>query len=1392
MASQPMTHSLPPAAHRDFPEPSVSLVVADRSSTRMRLSWPRSLTCESEEEKKDSCSGEAMEQDLSTADHPSLNDNTSKTEEESNEMKDFVYKHLRVVTEQSNGTLQCKPDDYAIEETSTRKTLKVIRKSRKNTQGAVFTGNILSFSCSVCKDDFTYSPNDLLKHFKKSHKDSLPSYPCDLCSFVTNEFPDLQRHRIGHRNTLVTCEICNNKVQYSLLMLTRHYIMCHSLNGRFQCEKCEFKTLDAGTFVQHIHHHNEGRFKCLKCPHVSLNKDEYQRHLNVHASKLSFNCPICGYVSERIDFFKNHMNNTHGEVTEDWINGPRAQEDEATANSSAAIKLKEDSRSSRRLSKRNCVSGKLTKDVHLLKPEKSSEETLQFDKLAAKKNKNGSKSHNATEQQAASESKPPIQLIMPDCGNSLETSQNNPNGLVIKLKNKISIPPNCTTKVIGFKVVDGKKHLVLKVLPASKVELPTEDHSQTKDFVGNIRTCNSEGLTNPRCTSSQNISASTHVFQDDIVAVKVKVEEEEIPLIGLTPAVQEDECREQAEIEQNGSPKYFAQSSTILTMENKMDHPKEKNDINSNSIPVKTNPNLTSLSKSKIHNVRPLLTSIEVDLPTDIHERLLDTATNSLVTESSENHRDFSTSGEIISFQIGSKHDLTKGDQNCTQKTLTCAMPLPEMHSSSASYSMEHAMSGKNSLINTPNEKVFSFHNYSKESSDISPHSPNFDSWTEIPTESFAHESSQVSLQLAQTPKPSSKSGHGSNANPGTNGPPHHGLNESMPEVDTDHGQGKMYAEEQTTEETPESIFQDFNIIKVEEDYIPVSNPQQESNSLGHPCHDKSILIVKQHSDAIINHQLNKEKNKERLGTCPDSIESGKQAKTTLRFFQIPEGKQQMLLQTAENKYAIPVPLKGNRSFKLITKSNSPRINVSYMKPGFEFSSNPTGLVPAKTGREVGMEKPLLRTSKTGITSVSAVPPNVGTISNHYLLNSTGFNGPVLVSKTGHGTPVDRPSAGKTQQTCYLVKRSLQVAKPPNNVGFTLASSQVPLSSCQMLAMPLNPAIKSNILPDGRQAYLVRYVAQAKSGKNSSNLESQTWTQAKKNGESIGSKVLYRIVTPTSGLFAGIVPTANEEPLFLAPRSQSDQSKKNNDMAFTCVKSIFPVQRLSAEHDFVSGIFQSQSNLENPWPIRPPSQRKRRRKALFDELPMHKARRLANKTLTTEVCHPLSKDIERKLRLYPFSSLQQIKCPRRHQPVVVLNHPDADIPEVASIMKSVNRYRGAVTKVSLSHQTVEALSVHNQMGLTGKKPIAKCLPPASNGSRLQLDRSSVRERFLLKLKLKKKGRRKYEVVKTLSSCGGKPIFDCWFCGRLFHSQEDWIGHGQRHLMEATRDWNKLF
>uniref|UniRef100_A0A672H307 C2H2-type domain-containing protein n=1 Tax=Salarias fasciatus TaxID=181472 RepID=A0A672H307_SALFA len=59
---------------------------------------------------------------------------------------------------------------------------------------------------------------------------------------------------------------------------------------------------------------------------------------------------------------------------------------------------------------------------------------------------------------------------------------------------------------------------------------------------------------------------------------------------------------------------------------------------------------------------------------------------------------------------------------------------------------------------------------------------------------------------------------------------------------------------------------------------------------------------------------------------------------------------------------------------------------------------------------------------------------------------------------------------------------------------------------------------------------------------------------------------------------------------------------------------------------------------------------------------------------------------------------------------------------------------------------------------------------------------SMNLRFLLKMKLRKRSRKKYEVVKGLSVCDQQHVFSCWFCGRLFHSQEDWIGHGQRDFI----------
>lgn len=149
----------------------------------------------------------------------------------------------------------------------------------------------------------------------------------------------------------------------------------------------------------------------------------------------------------------------------------------------------------------------------------------------------------------------------------------------------------------------------------------------------------------------------------------------------------------------------------------------------------------------------------------------------------------------------------------------------------------------------------------------------------------------------------------------------------------------------------------------------------------------------------------------------------------------------------------------------------------------------------------------------------------------------------------------------------------------------------------------------------------------------------------------------------------------------------------------------------------------------------------------------------------------LPKNQERTLKLVAINPSQLVKRPAGDQPVVVLNHPDADIPEVARIMEVLNRYRGEVQKVVLSRKTVSALAAANCD--------ANAVPdPAGNA------KNSVQERFVLKLKLRRLSRKKYEVVAAAAPSGDvRKEFRCWFCGRVFARQETWMVHRQRHLMD---------
>ncbi|XP_053111516.1 zinc finger protein 518B [Hemicordylus capensis] len=151
--------------------------------------------------------------------------------------------------------------------------------------------------------------------------------------------------------------------------------------------------------------------------------------------------------------------------------------------------------------------------------------------------------------------------------------------------------------------------------------------------------------------------------------------------------------------------------------------------------------------------------------------------------------------------------------------------------------------------------------------------------------------------------------------------------------------------------------------------------------------------------------------------------------------------------------------------------------------------------------------------------------------------------------------------------------------------------------------------------------------------------------------------------------------------------------------------------------------------------------------------------------------------LARHLRLIPFKNDQLIKCPHRNQPVVVLNHPDVDSPEIINVMKVINRYKGNVLKAVLSERTISCLGVKRYHKRLTFQNFEKA--------------TQIKKLDTLKMKLKKINKNNYKVVNSSLEEASKQTFKCWFCGRMYVDQEEWISHGQKHFMEATRGWEVL-
>ncbi|XP_051883865.1 zinc finger protein 518A [Pristis pectinata] len=370
-------------------------------------------------------------------------------------------------------------------------------KTSDGTAKAVLV-KVLRFNCGKCKDGAEYNPKQLLKHYQEFHAADSPVYPCELCDFTANDFQTLSQHRLKHRTPLLKCEVCCDGKMYTLQELRKHLNWKHGVNGNFRCEKCRFSTKDQGTFIQHIHRHDVIQYKCGKCEHVSYTKGEFQRHLVVHTGSFPFCCQYCNYGATRKDYIVKHINAVHKGLAEGGNSKPQVEVcQKGKVKNSLGLKLvlkRYKSGVTRKVQWRrkkqiqNLVTGKdnakksddATKKLSHPVPQSPPDLDLCLNEEIISSRDIDVKKDEIWGPKPVALTSPPIKRTEASDPNQISRKILPSETCTVILKNnKLSLPPNYSAQFMGFKIVNGKQHLIIKLLPTNKQKL-SASNSQTQ------------------------------------------------------------------------------------------------------------------------------------------------------------------------------------------------------------------------------------------------------------------------------------------------------------------------------------------------------------------------------------------------------------------------------------------------------------------------------------------------------------------------------------------------------------------------------------------------------------------------------------------------------------------------------------------------------------------------------------------------------------------------------------------------------------------------------------------------------------------------------------------------------------------------------------------------
>ncbi|XP_075072273.1 zinc finger protein 518A [Mixophyes fleayi] len=1263
---------------------------------------------------------------------------------------------------------------------------------------ANIAAKVLHFFCQKCKNGIRYSPNDLQKHFLICHNGELPLYPCEMCNFSASDFQEFKEHRKTHRSTLVKCEICNNDYLYTLLGLTKHFTVMHCINGHFNCSKCRFSTRDVGTFVQHIHRHNGIEYACQKCNHISFSKIEFQRHLQGHSTLLPFSCQYCNYSAMRKDFIVKHVLARHREHV-------HARDDHVLDNSKAQMLqtnagLKQKPQTD---TQENSLWRQGGNHPGVERAADRVDSTSGYPYKSTDKNQSlkDFSGYNIDSEQSLNDGVSSVTTIK--CNKEEAITQGNmgllqnavhgPTVLMVK-NNKITVPANYSATFVGYKMVNGKQNLVIKLLPSNKQSTNT---SQPSPRPSNSLPRFSQGSSHGSYGASPNTIDNRLNPPYRLPSTQAStVEKQAGSLRSITSALGSLIARRNESASKLGAANRqpflepLQKSVNSLSMPNsssgsdfvrKIKEEPEEYNINeqqffdsdhnykSSNDGMNSTPGSSSLSVDPttgfLYRPRP---SSESSGPTSV-KQLYSKDLNSSMLHAS-------TASGLGNFSCTSPNFMSKNEFAVRNLQMNDRLSR-SLENKSDNIAFMPRITSVFSLQNRPSDpKTVAKNTY---------------------LHNMLQDNKRVNDKLCIAKTPNSHTS--SNTFPFTRQP----MSNPGTKFDNRLPNGNVISSAVFMKQEPESSLSGMK----------TSLPSRVSE------------LLKTHSDAIVSQQLAKDKMY--------SISKSSSGPTSFQLFHNPQlsGMSQantVLYPPGSNRFVLPIVPNNQAGLKMVssqtnapstaTFSTSNRFNSPVMlntKPGMvlTIANGPFGTIRNVTNGGSQVMGAMNNLGKMALPRLQRPPvphvlkPNLGASSNNVSANI------ISGSAVGSKLPIN-----------------LNVLQYCINSDASRATGNMEANK-QQESLQKQPVYA--VFPDGKQAVLLNYVLPKTASANAQkavqlNRMNQKLLPKKpddaqqaaflrsKNQAGVSASIKVEDINALEG-YGGNTPSSkvtNSDYLRSRPTERKPylRSSSNASLAEESLYSTSDdktLSQLSAAHSKMPKLKCKQGNLSTSnsknknWKRKTSAdsssyeadfefKTKKKVSEYLQEVPRKKMlhRKCKAKSYTSEVeslpemaTQTPPKDFVRTLRLYPFSSNQLIKYPLRNQPVVVLNHPDADGPEVINVMRTISKFNGHVLKVSLSKRTIEALL---------ESKLLNSADSAGRRHRRSKPVSPVKERFVLKLTLKKTSKNNYKIVKNTPANKLQTKFSCWFCGRIFDNQDEWVGHGQRHLMEATKDWNTLF